>query len=158
VAEEETGLLKRSSYLDAVVAELGRQRGGAVCTSTLALLQVASLASESQTESALAELVRALRSIAQDQAMPFRYDRDTVALLLPQMEVAETEALVGRLRDVLEPIAISLTAGIAQVGPSNGVEPEDAATEWINRVARALVTATTVPDRLCTLPAPSYSP
>jgi tetratricopeptide (TPR) repeat protein len=152
VAEEKTGLLKRSSYLDAVVAELGRQRNGKECSSTLALLQVASLTSGSQTEGAVAELVRTLRSIAQDQAMPFRYDRDTVALLLPTMEVPETEALVGRLREVLEPIAITLTAGIAQVGPSAGIEPEDAATEWINRVALALTVATTLPDRLCTLP------
>ena len=152
VAEVETGLLKRSSYLDAVVGELGRQRNGAECSSTLALLQVASLISDAQTEAAVNELVRSLRSLAQDQAMPFRYDRDTVALLLPQMEVAETEALVGRLRDVLEPIAIVLTVGIAQAGPSNGVEPEDSATEWINRVARALVMASTVPERLCALP------
>jgi hypothetical protein len=152
VAEEETGLLKRSSYLDAVVGELGRQHGGGVCSSTLALLQVASLTSQARTESAVTELVRTLHSIAQDQAMPFRYDRDTVALLLPQMEVPEAEALVGRLRDVLEPIAITLTAGIAQVGPLHGVDLEDAATEWINRVARALAMAATVPERLCTLP------
>ena len=152
VAEEETGLLKRSSYLDAVVAELGRQRGAGECSSTLALLQVVTLTSEAQAESAVSELVRTLRSIAQDQAMPFRYDRDTVALLLPHMDVPETEALVGRLREVLEPIAITLTAGIAQVGPSIGVEPEDAATEWINRVARAMTVAATLPDRLCTLP------
>ena len=157
VAEEETGLLKRSSYLDAVVAELSRQRSGGESSSTLALLQVASLVSDAHTESAVTELVRSLRSLAQDQAMPFRYDRDTVALLLPQMDVSETEALVGRLRDVLEPIAITLTAGIAQAGPSNGVEPEDAATEWINRVARALVQASTVPERLCTLPPASAS-
>jgi tetratricopeptide (TPR) repeat protein len=157
VAEEATGLLKRSSYLDAVVAELGRQRSGGECSSTLALLQVASLVSDAQTESGVTELVRSLRSLAQDQAMPFRYDRDTVALLLPQMDVSDTEALVGRLRDVLEPLAITLTVGIAQVGPSNGVEPEDAATEWINRVARALVQAATVPERLCTLPPASAS-
>jgi len=157
VAEEETGLLKRSSYLDAVVGELNRQRGGGECSSTLALLQVASLVSDAQTESAVNELVRSLRSLAQDQAMPFRYDRYTVALLLPQMAVPEAEALVGRLREVLEPIAITLTAGIAQVGPCSGVEPEDAATEWINRVARALVQASTVPDRLCTLPPASAS-
>ena len=152
VAEEETGLLKRSSYLDAVVAELARQRGAGECRSTLALLTVASLTAEVKSDGAVAELVRTLRSLAQDQAMPFRYERDTVALLLPNMEVPETEALVGRLREVLEPIAIILTAGIAQVGPSSGVEPEDAATEWINRVARALTMATTLPDKSCTLP------
>jgi tetratricopeptide (TPR) repeat protein len=149
VAEKETGLLKRSSYLDAVVGELGH-RGN--CSSTLALLQVTSLTTEAQAEGALAELVRALRSIAQDQAMPFRYDRDTVALLLPNMQVADTLALVRQLREVLEPIDISLTAGIAQVGPSNGIDPEDAATEWINRVARALTVASTLPERLCALP------
>jgi hypothetical protein len=59
---------------------------------------------------------------------------------------------VGRLRDVLEPIAITLTAGIARVGPLHGVDLEDAATEWINRVARALTMAAAVPERLCTLP------
>jgi GAF domain-containing protein len=43
VAEEKTGLLKRSAYLDAVVAELGRQRPTGEPPSTLALLQVVSL-------------------------------------------------------------------------------------------------------------------
>ena len=66
--------------------------------------------------------------------------------------VPETEALVGQLREVLEPIAVTITAGIAQAGPSAGFEPEDAATEWINRVARALTLAATIPERLCTLP------
>jgi tetratricopeptide (TPR) repeat protein len=152
VAEEKTGLLKRSSYIDAVVVELGRQHAGVEFCSTLALLQVTSLTSESETEFAVAELVRTLRSIAQDQAMPFRYDRDTVALLLPHMDAVETEALVGQLRDALEPIAVTITAGIAQAGPFAGFEPEDAATEWINRVARSLTLAATLPERLCVLP------
>jgi tetratricopeptide (TPR) repeat protein len=152
VAEEATGLLKRSSYLDAIVAELGRQRGGEEFSRTLALLQVASLSSEARTEAAVAELVRTLRSLAQDQAMTFRYDRDTVALLLPYMSVAETEELIGRLREAMEPIDVTLIAGIAQAGSFQGVDAEDAATEWVNRVARALATAAALPDRLCTLP------
>ena len=152
VAEEKTGLLKRSSYLDAVVAELGRQRAGGELCSTLALLQVASLISAAQTENAVSELVRTLRSVAQDQAMSFRYDRDTVALLLSRMDAIETEALVAQLREALEPIAVAITAGIAQAGPFAGFEPEDAATEWINRVARALTLAATLPERLCALP------
>ncbi len=84
--------------------------------------------------------------------MPFRSDRDTVALLLPHTEVTESEALVAQLREALEPIAVTITAGIAQAGPFAGFEPEDAATEWINRVARALTLAAMVPDRLCVLP------
>jgi GGDEF domain-containing protein len=152
VSEEKTGLLKRSSYLDAVVAELDRQRAGGEIRSTLALLQVTSLTSATQTDHAVGELVRILRSVAQDQAMLFRYDRDTVALLLPQLEVSGTEALVRQLRDALEPVAITITAGIAQAGPVAGFEPEDAATEWINRVARAMTLAATHPERLCTLP------
>ena len=152
VAEEKTGLLKRSSYIDAVVAELGRQRTGGDSYSTLALLQVAALTSESQTEFAVSELVRTLRSVAQDQAMTFRYDRDTVALLLPHMGVPEVEGLVSQLREALEPIAVTVTAGIAQSGAFAGFEAEDAATEWINRVARALTTAATLPERLCALP------
>ncbi len=159
VAEEKTGLLKRSSYLDAVVAELARQRAGGELCSTLALLQVASLTSASQTENAVSELVRTLRSVAQDQAMSFRYDRDTVALLLSRMDAIETEALVAQLREALEPIAVTVTAGIAQAGPFTGFEPEDAATEWINRVARSLTLAATLPELLCTLPpAPASIP
>src|SRR6266702_3523561 len=156
VAEEKTGLLKRSSYIDAVVAELGRQRAGGDFISTLALLQVSSLTS-TQSEQAIAELVRTLRSIAQDQAMLFRYESDTVALLLPHLEIPETEALVAQLRDALEPIAITITAGIAKAGPFAGFEPEDAATEWINRVARALAVASTLTERICTLPPTSAS-
>lgn len=152
VAEEKTGLLKRSAYIDAVVADVARQRAAGNFSSTLALLQVASLTSELQTDLAIDELVRALRSIARDQAMPFRYENDTVALLLPHLGVTDTERMVVQLREVLEPIAVALTVGIAQAGPFGGFEPEDAATEWINRLARALVLAATVPERLCTLP------
>ena len=154
VAEEETGLLKRSSYLDAIVAELGRQRGADEGSRTLALLQVGKLASDAKTEAAMTELVRTLRSVAQDQAMLFRYERDTVALLLPYLGVAETGDLVLRLREALEPSAITLTAGIAQVAPFHGIEPEDVATEWVNRVARALALASSRSERICTLPPP----
>jgi len=96
--------------------------------------------------------VRAVQSVARDQAMAFRYDQDTVALLLPHLGVIETEAVVGQLREVLEPIAVEVTAGIAQAGPSGDYEPEDAATEWINRLSRALALAATIAERLCTLP------
>jgi GAF domain-containing protein len=155
VAEEKTGLLKRSSYLDAVVSELGRQRGVDEPSSTLALLQVSSLTSESQDEYAVAELVRTLRSIAQDEAMAFRYDRETVALLLPHMQVEQTEGLLAQLREAMEPIAVTITAGIAPSAPAAGFEAEDAATEWINRVDRALALAASIPERLCVLVAPS---
>jgi tetratricopeptide (TPR) repeat protein len=152
VAEEKTGLLKRSSYIDAVLAELNRQKSTGEYPSTLALLQVASLLAEAETELAVAELVRTLRSIAQDQSMPFRYDRDTVALLLPHMNAEETEKLVGQLREALETIAVTITAGVASAGPLAGFDPEDAATEWINRVSRALTLAATLPERICTIP------
>ncbi len=152
VAEEETGLLKRSSYLDVIVAELGRQRGADEGSRTLALLQVRSLGSEAKTEAAMTDLVRTLRSVAQDQAMLFRYERDTVALLLPHLGIAETGDLVRRLREALEPTAITLTAGIAQVAPFHGIDPEDVATEWVNRAARALAVASSRSERVCALP------
>lgn len=152
VAEEKTGLLKRSAYTDAVVADVTRQRTANNFTSTLALLQVSELTADVEPEAAVAELVRTLRSVARDQAMPFRYDDDTVALLLPLMAVAETEALLGQLRNLLEPLAITIAAGIAQAAQSGSYEPEDAATEWINRVAHALILAGSTAEKLCTLP------
>jgi len=154
VAEEKTGLLKRSAYTDAVVAEVRRELDSGAQPGTLALLQVASLTSESEGEQAVSELVRTLRSIAQDEAMAFRYERDTVALLLPQMQPSQTELLVGQLREALEPIAVTITAGIAPATLVGGYDAEDTATEWINRVARALVSAATAPARLCVLPPP----
>jgi hypothetical protein len=149
VAEEGTGLLKRSSYLEAVMGELGRRGPGE--SSTLALLQVSS-PTPNECESAMNELARNVRSLAQDQAMPFRYSNDTVALMLPQMDVAETEFLITRLREALESLSIKLTAGIAMLGPLNGVDPDDAATEWVNRVAIALTVAGGQPSRHCALP------
>jgi tetratricopeptide (TPR) repeat protein/GGDEF domain-containing protein len=154
VAEEKTGLLKRSSYLDAVVAEMGRQHGAGEPPSTLALLQVNSLTSASKDEYAISELVRTLRSIAQDEAMAFRYDRETVALLLPHMQVSQTEGLVAQLCEAMEPIAVAIIAGIAPAAPATSFEAEDAATEWINRVDRALALAATIPERLCVLEPP----
>jgi tetratricopeptide (TPR) repeat protein len=155
VAEEETGLLKKSAYMDAIVAELSKQ--GVSSSRTLALLQVASLTSASE-DSSVTELVRSLRAVAQDQGLQFRYDRDTVALLLTRSNAVETEALVGKLRETLETIGLTICAGIAQAGATEGFDPEDAATEWVNRVARALVLASSIPERICILPpAPAVS-
>jgi tetratricopeptide (TPR) repeat protein len=156
VAEEDTGLLKKSAYMDAVVGELRRRSGGAAGNRTLALLQAVSLTSEN-SDQAVNELVRTLRSIAQDQAMTFRYDRDIVALLLPRTGAAETETLVLKLREELEPIAVTVGAGIAEAAQPDGSSPEDAATEWVNRASRALVLAASIPDRICNLPpAPGF--
>jgi GGDEF domain-containing protein len=89
--------------------------------------------------------------------MSFRYDRDIVALLLPRTGAAETEALLHRLRDELEPIAVTVSAGIAEASEPDGSAPEDAATEWVNRASRALVLAASIPDRICNLPpAPGF--
>jgi len=149
VAEAETGLLMRSSYLQAVMGELGRRGPGE--SSTLALLQVVP-ANPRERDNAMNELARTVRSLAQDQAMAFRYSHDTVALMLPQMDIAETEFLVTRLREALESFAIKLTAGIAVASPVNGADPEDAATEWVNRTAIALTVAGVQPSRQCALP------
>ncbi|MDR3765252.1 MAG: GAF domain-containing protein [Acidobacteriota bacterium] len=155
VAEEKTGLLKRSAYTDSVLSELRRERDAQAAPGTLALLQVNSLTSESQDEQAISEMVRTLRSIAQDEAMAFRYERDTVALLLPQMQASQVEVLVNQLREALEPIAVTIIAGIAPGPGLGGFEPEDAATEWINRVVRSLALAGAAAKQSCILP-PSH--
>jgi tetratricopeptide (TPR) repeat protein/GGDEF domain-containing protein len=158
VAEETTGLLKRSAYLAAVVSELSRQKETGDAGGTLALLQVSMLTSQSDDEFAIAEMVRTLRSMAQDDAMSFRYDRDTVALLLPKVPSAQVEVLVEKLREAVDAIGVTITAGIAQAAPISGYEPEDMATEWVNRVTRALVKAGTVNQRIYVMsPEPSPS-
>ena len=86
--------------------------------------------------------------------MAFRYDRETVALLLPHMQVSQTEGLVAQLCEAMEPIAVAIIAGIAPAAPATSFEAEDAATEWINRVDRALALAATIPERLCVLEPP----
>jgi tetratricopeptide (TPR) repeat protein len=152
VAEEKTGLLKRSAYLAAVVSELGRQSETGDASGTLALLQVSMLTSQSEDEFAISEMTRTLRSMAQDDAMSFRYDRDTVALLMPHAPATQVEMLVEKLREAMDPIGVTITAGIALAPPSGGYDPEDLATEWVNRVARALVKAGTENQRVCVMP------
>lgn len=153
VAEEKTGLLKRSAYLDAVVADVKRQQEGKhLAASTLALLQVVSLTAAWESDTAVAELVRALRALVSERAMMFRYDLDTVALLLPSMNEDELRDVVEQARDALAPIGLSLTTGMALAPSSNDAEVEDVATEWVNRVHRALSLAAAVEDRFCHLP------
>jgi len=152
VAEEKTGLLKRSAYLAAVVSELGRQSETGDASATLALLQVSMLTSQSEDEFAISEMTRTLRSMAQDDAMSFRYDRDTVALLMPHAPATQVEMLVDKLREAMDPIGVTITAGIAEAPQSSGYDPEDLATEWVNRVARALVKAGTENQRVCVMP------
>jgi len=157
VTDEKSGLLKRASYLDLLMAESKR----AVQNSTpltVVLLQFGksgAMVKEHGDAEVQALMERAGQMFAaniRSNDLAFRYDLTTIAILLG--ETAEKEAMLAieKLRkivaDVRWPVkdgataqAALFSAGLAEAEVRTEFDPVDVVTEVINRVEHALAQA-----------------
>ena len=150
VTDEQSGLLKRASYLDLLSAETRRavQQGTPV---TVVLMQFgkSSVMIKEYGEAAVEALMRQIGQLfaanIRQNDLAFRYESTTIALVLG--ETAEKEALmaVDKLRKLLaevrpadrqEPLPFS--AGVAEAVVRQQYDPVDIVTEIINRAELAL--------------------
>jgi len=148
VTDEDSGLLKRASYLDLLMAETNRaiQQSTAV---TILLMQfgkdMIKEAGAGRVEAIMRQVGQLFAANIRQNDLAFRYDADTVAIVLG--ETAEKEALlaVEKLRKLLSSVhmpdsedPVPLSVGVAEAVVRPQFDAVDVVTEVINRVELAL--------------------
>ncbi len=148
VTDEQSGLLKRASYIDLLMAETRRavQQSTPV---TVALIQFgkSSVVLKEHGEKAVEAVMQRIGQIfaanIRQNDLAFRYEMTTIALVLG--ETGEKEALmaVEKLRKLLADVKLSdeilpFSAGLAEAVVRQQFDPVDIVTEVINRADVAL--------------------
>ena len=148
VTDEQSGLLKRASYIDLLMAETRRavQQSTPV---TVTLMQFGKSSAmlkehgEKAVEAAMQQIGQLFAANIRQNDLAFRYEKTTIALVLG--ETAEKEALqaVEKLRKLLADVKLSeeivpFSAGLAEAVVRQQFDPVDIVTEVINRADKAL--------------------
>jgi diguanylate cyclase (GGDEF)-like protein len=151
VTDEQSGLLKRASYLDLLMAEMRRavQQSTPV---TVTLMQFGKGSAmlkehgEKAVEAAMQKIGQLFAANIRQNDLAFRYESTTIALVLG--ETGEKEALlaVEKLRKLLAEVKLSdeiipFSAGLAEAVVRQQFDPVDIVTEVINRADQALSNA-----------------
>ncbi len=151
VTDEQSGLLKRASYLDLLMAETRRavQQSTPV---TVTLMQFGKSSAmlkehgEKAVEATMQQIGQLFAANIRQNDLAFRYEKTTIALVLG--ETGEKEALmaVEKLRKLLAEVRLSdeivpFSAGLAEAVVRQQFDPVDIVTEVINRADKALDSA-----------------
>lgn len=149
VTDENSGLLKRASYIDLLMGEVRRatQQATPVTVLLMRFAERAAIAKE-QGEAAADNLMQRLGQLVaanvRQNDLAFRYAGNAIAIVLG--ETGENEALrvVEKMRRLIataigeKQIAASFNAGAAEAVVRQQFDPVDIVTEVINRAERAL--------------------
>jgi diguanylate cyclase (GGDEF)-like protein len=149
VTDENSGLLKRASYIDLLMGEVHRaaQQATPVTVLLMRFAERATIAKE-QGEAAADNLMQRLGQLVaanvRQNDLAFRYAGNAIAIVLG--ETGENEALrvVEKMRRLIataigeKQIAASFNAGAAEAVIRQQFDPVDIVTEVINRAERAL--------------------
>jgi diguanylate cyclase (GGDEF)-like protein len=158
VTDEKSGLMKRASYLDLLLAESKRAIQNASSLSVL-LMQFGKSAlmikeyGEAEVQAVMERVGQLFAANIRSNDLAFRYDTTTIAILLG--ETAEKEAMlaVEKLRKIIGDVrfpakegneqgsAVLFSAGLAEAVIRAEYDPIDVVTEVINRGEHALAQA-----------------
>jgi diguanylate cyclase (GGDEF)-like protein len=154
VTDEKSGLLKRASYIDLLLAESKRavQNSSALSVVLLQFGKTSTLIKEYGEAEVQAMIERAGQLFAaniRSNDLAFRYDASTIAILLG--ETAEKEAMLAieKLRKIIAEVRlpgkdgapeqpVQFSAGVAEAVIRTEYDPIDVVTEIINRAEHAL--------------------
>jgi GGDEF domain-containing protein len=148
VTDENSGLLKRASYLDLLMGEVRRSWHQTTPISVLLMRFADRNAGKDQGETAQENIMQRLGQMVaanvRQNDLAFRYTSSAIAIVLG--ETAEKEALlvVEKMRRLIstamseKQLAASFNAGVAEAVLRQEFDPVDIVTEVINRVERAL--------------------
>jgi diguanylate cyclase (GGDEF)-like protein len=154
VTDEKSGLLKRASYIDLLMAESKRavQNSSALSVLLLQFGKNSALVKEFGEADVQAMMEKAGQLFAANirtNDLAFRYDTTTIAILLG--ETAEKEAMfaVEKLRKIISEVRLGakdeakgqpaqFSAGLAEAVIRTEYDPIDVVTEVINRAEHAL--------------------
>jgi diguanylate cyclase (GGDEF)-like protein len=158
VTDEKSGLLKRGSYLDLLLAESKRAMQNSAALSVL-LLQFGRSAAllreygEAAIEKVMEKIGQQFAANIRTNDLAFRYDTTTIAIILG--DTAEKEALlaVEKLRKTIAGVRLpakegsekgptmEFSAGLAEAVVRENYDPIDIVTEVINRAEHALASS-----------------
>ena len=147
VTDENSGLLKRASYLDLLSGEIRRARQQST-PATVLLMRFGDRALIKEQGEAVAKTMQRLGQVVaaniRQNDLAFRYTANSIAIVLG--ETAEKEALMAaeKMRRVIsaaiaeQQVASYFNVGIAEAVLRNEYDVVDIVTELINRAERAL--------------------
>jgi diguanylate cyclase (GGDEF)-like protein len=158
VTEEKSGLLKRGSYLDLLLAESKRavQNASALCVLLLQVGRSAALIKEygeAAVEGTMEKIGQQFAANLRTNDLAFRYDTTTIAIILGDTTEKEAMTAIEKLRKIIagvrlpakegseEDHAIEFSAGLAEAVIKESYDPVDIVTEVINRAEHALATS-----------------
>jgi GGDEF domain-containing protein len=148
VTDENSGLLKRASYLDLLMGEVRRAWQQKTPASVLLMrFGVAALAKdqgEAAVESTMQRLGQLVAGNIRQNDLAFRYTAASIAIVLGETSEKEALMVVEKMRRLItaamgeKQLAASFNAGVAEAVIRQEFDPVDIVTEVINRVERAL--------------------
>jgi GGDEF domain-containing protein/tetratricopeptide (TPR) repeat protein len=153
VTDEQSGLLKRASYLDLLMAETRRNVQQSTPLSVL-LLQFGEKAGmlkeigEAAIETMMQQIGQLFAANIRQNDLAFRYELTTIAIVLGEttekeglLAAEKLQRLVGQLKKADKQEAVRFSAGLAEAVVRAEYDPADIVTEVANRAERALHTA-----------------
>ncbi len=164
VTDEKSGLLKRASYLDVLLAEVERALSQN-STSTLMLIhfgQASALAreiGETAIERMMQELGQSVCAHIRQADVAVRYELTTIALVLSDTGEKSALFVVEKMRSILTTFiipgtggrSVPFTVGIAEAAINQRFDAVDIVTEVINRAEAALEAAKSGVNKVCSL-------
>jgi diguanylate cyclase (GGDEF)-like protein len=158
VTEEKSGLLKRGSYLDLLMAESKRAVQNAAPLSVLLLQFGRSVAlikeyGETAVENAMEKIGQQFAANIRSNDLAFRYDTTTIAIILGDTAEKEAMMAIEKLRKIIAGVhlpakegsekghAMEFSAGLAEAVVKESYDPVDIVTEVINRAEHALASS-----------------
>jgi len=152
VTDEHSGLLKRASYLDLLLAETKRalQQNTPV---TILLMRIGERNElikefgEPAIEAAMQQISQIFAGNIRQNDLAFRYESTTIAIVLGETAEAEAVMAVEKLRKLISSVKmngtapVAVSAGVAEAVVRQQYDSVDTVTEVINRAEQALAAA-----------------
>jgi diguanylate cyclase (GGDEF)-like protein len=155
VTDERSGLLKRASYLDLLMAET-RRNAQQSTPLTVLLMQFGEKApllkefGEAAVEAMMQQIGQLFAANIRQNDLAFRYETTTIAIVLGEtpekegvMAAEKLQRLLAQVRLPEKQESVHFSAGLAEAVVRGEYDPVDIVTEVINRAEQALHNATT---------------
>jgi diguanylate cyclase (GGDEF)-like protein len=153
VTDEQSGLLKRASYLDLLMAE-ARRNAQQSTPLTVLLMQFGEKSAllrefgESAIEALMQQIGQLFAANIRQNDLAFRYETTSIAIVLGEttekegiMAAEKLQRLLAQVRLPEKQQSIHFNAGLAEAVLRGEYDPVDIVTEVINRAEQALYTA-----------------
>jgi diguanylate cyclase (GGDEF)-like protein len=169
VTDEKSGLLKRASYLDLLMAEVRRsvQQTTPVTVLLMRLGERAAMLKEfgeAAVEATMQQIGLLFAANIRQNDLAFRYETTTVAIVLGETPEKDALVAVDKLRKLLADVHIAdkssvmpFAAGVAEAVIRPQFDPVDIVTEVINRAEQALDSAVAQGEGKVVIQSPSIA-